>query len=238
MNANSVNASNAHPIAHAALAVGAGFLAGAVPFSQLMARAVADTDLREVGTRTVSGTSLYEVAGFGPLAVAGIADVAKGAVGPLLAGADHPLAAGLAGAAAVAGHDWSPFLAGAGGRGISPAIGSLLVRHRAGAAVLLGGLAGGRLLRSTGLGSFLADCALVPVLAAVDGPDGALAGALLLGPMIAKRLLGAGPPPPGAETPYRWRLLFDRDTRYADATRSGPPGKTRSSDHTAMEDHR
>ncbi len=227
-----MSASPARRTSHAALAIGAGFLAGSVPFSQIMARAVADTDLREVGTRTVSGTSLYRVAGFGPLAVAGIADVAKGAVGPLVAGPDHPLAASVAGAAAVAGHNWSPFLDGAGGRGISPAIGSLLVRHRVGAAVLLGGLAGGRVLRSTGLGSFLADCALVPALAAADGPQGAVTGAALLVPMVAKRLLGAGPPPPGTSSPYLWRLLFDRDTRQApDPQQSSTPQDT-PSEHT------
>ena len=47
-------------------------------------------DLRDVGNGTVSGTSLYRVAGFGPLALAGIADIAKATIGPLLAGSDRP----------------------------------------------------------------------------------------------------------------------------------------------------
>ena len=61
------------------------------------------------------------------------------------------------------------FLAGAGGRGISPALGALGVRHQPGSATLLGGLALGRLAGQTGLGCFIADVALVPVLARTRG---------------------------------------------------------------------
>ena len=63
----------------------------------------------------MSGTALYRVAGFTPLAVAGVLDVAKGAVGPLLAGRDRPVLAAVAGGAAVAGHNWSPWLRGRAG---------------------------------------------------------------------------------------------------------------------------
>src|SRR5438067_2391695 len=147
-----------------AVVLGVAYLAGAIPFSNLMARGARGVDLRRVGAGTVSGTSLYEVAGFVPLAVAGICDVAKGAVGPALAGPDRPELAAAAAAAGVAGHNWSPFLRGAGGRGISPALGALLVRNWPGTAVLLGGMTAGRLARETALGSFVADVALVPVL--------------------------------------------------------------------------
>ena len=101
------------------------FLIGSVPIANLVAHFTRGVDLREVGTGTVSGTSLYRVAGFLPLAAAGILDIGKGAVGPLAAGTDRPVLAALAGGAAVIGHNWSPFLRGAGGRGISPAIGAL-----------------------------------------------------------------------------------------------------------------
>src|SRR2546423_13758476 len=99
----------------------AAYLAGAIPFSNLIAKRRRGVDLRTIGTGTVSGTSLYEVAGFGALALAGVCDVAKGAVGPVLAGRDRPALQATACAAAVAGHNWSPFLGGAGGRGVSPA---------------------------------------------------------------------------------------------------------------------
>jgi len=187
--------------------LGLAYLAGAVPFSNLAARLLRGVDLRHVGTGTVSGTGLYRIAGFGPLAVAGSLDVAKGAVGPLLAGRDRPVLAALAGGAAVAGHDWSPFLGFAGGRGISPALGALAVNAPAGVAVLGLGLAGGRLARRTSLGCFLAYLALVPVLARVHGRRGALAGAAVLVPIIAKRLAGNAPPPAG---PERARVLWNR----------------------------
>src|SRR5437763_12803090 len=109
------------------------YLVGAIPFSNLMARRRRGVDLRTIGSGTVSGTSLYNVAGFGALALAGVCDVAKGSVGPLLAGRDRPGLQAAACGAAVAGHNWSPFLGGAGGRGISPAIGALRATAPAGA---------------------------------------------------------------------------------------------------------
>src|SRR5207248_6480030 len=84
--------------------VAAAYVAGAIPFSNLMAKQRRGVDLRTVGSGTVSGTSLYEVAGFGALALAGICDVVKGAVGPALAGRDRPALQAVACAAAVAGH--------------------------------------------------------------------------------------------------------------------------------------
>src|SRR5439155_7799056 len=123
------------PMRSPPVVVGAAYLAGAIPFSNLMARRARGVDLRSVGTGTVSGTSLHEVAGFVPLAVAGICDVAKGAVGPAPAARDRPGPAAAPAAAGVAGHNWSPFLNGAGGRGISPALGALLVRNWPGTAL-------------------------------------------------------------------------------------------------------
>jgi glycerol-3-phosphate acyltransferase PlsY len=188
------------------------FLCGSIPFSNIASRLIRGVDLRDVGTGTVSGTALHEVAGFGPLAVAGVLEVAKGSVGPLLAGRDRPELAATAAGAAVAGHDWSPFLRGAGGRGISPATGALLVSAPSGAAVLLGGLAAGRLARQTALVSLAADLALVPIAGKAHGRRGALAAGAVASVIVAKRLAGNAPPPPEARwTTLRNRLLFDRD---------------------------
>jgi glycerol-3-phosphate acyltransferase PlsY len=196
----------------APVVLAAAFACGSIPFSNIGARLTRGVDLREVGTGTVSGTSLHEVAGFGPLAVFGVLEVAKGAVGPLLARGDRPILASAAGAAAVAGHNWSPFLRGAGGRGISPATGALLANAPAGAAVLLGGMALGRLAHQTGLGSFLADIALVPVARRVHGRRGALAAAAVVTVIFAKRIAGNAPlPSENRGTALRNRLLFDRD---------------------------
>ncbi|HZD75162.1 MAG TPA: glycerol-3-phosphate acyltransferase [Actinomycetota bacterium] len=193
------------------LGLGAAFLVGSIPFSNMAARLTRGVDLRGVGNGTVSGTGLYRVAGFGPLAVAGALDVSKGAVAPLLVGRDHPavpLAAGLV----VAGHNWSPFLRGAGGRGISPALGALAVVGWPGALLLLAGMTCGKLVRQAALGTLLAQVALVPVLARTKGRRGALAGAAVVAPMLAKRLLGNSPPAgPSPGRVYLSRLLYDRD---------------------------
>jgi glycerol-3-phosphate acyltransferase PlsY len=190
-----------------------GFGAGSIPFSNVVAKWRAGVDLRTVGSGTVSGTGLYEVAGTGPLFAVGLFELAKGAVGPLLAGRHHPVAAALAGAAAVAGHNWSPFLRGAGGRGISPAIGALLVNAPAGSGLLLAGLALGKLAGETALGSFIADLLLVPVSGRVHGRTARMGALAVLVPIVAKRLMGNGPPSDPAPSVYFYRLVFDRDTR-------------------------
>jgi glycerol-3-phosphate acyltransferase PlsY len=189
--------------------VAGSYAVGAVPFSNIAAHRTHGVDLREVGSGTVSGTSLYRVAGFAPLAIAGVLELAKAAPGVLAAGPDRPVLQALAAGAAVAGHNWSPYLGFAGGRGLSPAIGSMLAGHWQGAAVLLGGMTIGRLCKQTAIGSLVAQAALVPVLAAVDGRDGALFGAAVLVPMLAKRL--AGNTPASSRRVWIRRLVVDRD---------------------------
>jgi glycerol-3-phosphate acyltransferase PlsY len=197
--------------------IAAGFAAGAVPFSGLAARLVAGVDLRRQGTGTVSGTGLYEVAGFGPLALAGSLDVAKGALGPLLAGPRRrPVLAALSAGAAVAGHNWSPLLGGAGGRGLSPALGATLACAPEGTVVLGAAMAVGRIVHQTALVSLLGIGALVPVLWRRRGLPGLVLAVSLALPMVGKRLTGNSPLPPGPERAkvIRSRLLFDRDPTH------------------------
>lgn len=196
-----------------AIAVVAGFAAGSLPFSHWAAKQKAGVDLRQVGSGTVSGTGLARVAGARVLVAVGLLELAKGAAGPLLAGRRRPVARALSGMAAVAGHNWSPWLGGAGGRGISPAMGSLLVNAPAGAGALLGGLAVGRLLGETALGSLVADLVLVPVSARYHGRPGRWAATAVLVPMLVKRLAGNGPPQAPTLKVYLYRLLVDRDDR-------------------------
>jgi acyl phosphate:glycerol-3-phosphate acyltransferase len=186
------------------------YLAGSVPWSQLAARR-RGVDLRAVGSGTVSGTALYGVAGFAPLAAAGSLDVAKGAVVPLIATQSRPGLSALATSAAVAGHNWSPFLGGAGGRGVAPALGGLLAGAPVGAAVVAAGLAAGRLTRQTGLGCFVAYVALVPIVHRVHGRKAALLAASVLAPVLAKRIAGNGRPTAWDRRTLLSRLLLDRD---------------------------
>lgn len=199
------------------------YLLGAIPFSNLFAGRLRGVDLRGVGTGTVSGTGLYRVAGFGPLAAAGLLDVAKGSVAGALAGG-RPVLGALAAGAVVCGHCWSVFLGGAGGRGISPAMGALAVVAWPGTVVLALGLACGRLLRETGLGSFLADVALIPVLALTHGGLGAAAGLAVVVPMMLKRVAGNAPAAPHRRAHiYANRLLFDTDERSIPRGGRGEP---------------
>ena len=196
-----------HPVVVGGLA----YLAGSVPFSNLTARARTGVDLRTVGDGTVSGTGLYRVAGAGPVVLAGIADVAKGALGPLLAGRRRPLLAASSGAAAVVGHDWSPFLRGAGGRGISVAMGALVVRQWRGSAILLAGVALGRVVDQAGFGGFVADVAVAPVLWRTNGWPGLLMALAVVVPMLAKRVAGNHAPAQPTFFTFAHRLLLDRD---------------------------
>jgi hypothetical protein len=92
-------------------------------------------------------------------------------------------------------------------------MGALLVTAPAGSGVLLAGLVVGKLAGETAVGSFLADVALVPVVARVHGRAARTASLAVLVPIVAKRLLGNAPPVrPGASV-YLNRLLLDRDTR-------------------------
>jgi glycerol-3-phosphate acyltransferase PlsY len=202
-------------------AVPAGFVAGSVPFSNLMAHRTRGVDLRNVGTGTVSGTALFEQAGFLPLAAAGIFEVAKGALGPALAGRNRPATAAAAAAAAVAGHDWSPFLGGAGGRGLSPAIGALTVSAPAGAVTLLAGLAAGRLGGESAIGCLVADLALIPIVKRVHGERAAWAAVAVVVPMLIKRLVGNGPPAQSSAGVYLRRFLLDRDDWAKDPGSTG-----------------
>lgn len=189
----------------------AAFAVGSIPFSNIAARLVAGVDLRTVSSGTVSGTSLYRVAGFVPLAIAGVADVAKGSLGPLLAGPERPVLVAVSGGLAVVGHNWSPWLRGAGGRGISPALGVLLVAAWPGAVLLLAGMVAGKVFSETALGAFVAELALVPVAALTYGSAGALAAVAVLVPMLAKRMAGNRPPDVRRPSAYLHRLVFDCD---------------------------
>jgi glycerol-3-phosphate acyltransferase PlsY len=193
-----------------ALAVITAYVLGAVPFSQIVSVRVAGTDLRSVGTGTVSGTGLYRIAGLWPLILGGGLDVLKGVVAALLAGDDAALAVGVS-AAVVIGHCWSVFLRGAGGRGISPALGTLAVLYWPGAALLLAGLVIGRLVKETGLAALLGDVAMVALLGVSTGAWGVALGLAVVLPMLVKRVVGNTRSESAGLRVYVNRLLFDAD---------------------------
>ncbi len=187
------------------------FALGSIPVANVISTRARGVDLRNEGTGTVSGTGLYRVAGFRWLVVGGILDVAKGAAAPLLAGGSRPTTAAIAGGLAIAGHNWSPFLRGQGGRGIGPALGALGVNAWVGIPVLVGPWLLGRAMRQSGAGAFVGQAALTPVLALTDGGCGALVGGAVALPMLVKRITSNGSPAVHSWRVYAHRLVFDRD---------------------------
>lgn len=183
---------------------------GSIPFSGWLARLARGVDLRGIDSGTVSGTGLYRVAGWKLLFVGGALDVAKGMVAVLVVDRTSARVRDVAVLAVVAGHNWSPWLGGAGGRGISAALGATAV-HAPEATVALGaGLAAGKLTGQTGLGSFVAQASL-PVVLGRRGTAGRVLGVGLVAVMWAKRLLGNRPPRQPSPSVYLRRLLFDHD---------------------------
>ena len=139
------------------------YLVGSIPVASLVARARGGADLGADGG-TVSGSALYAREGFGALALAGCAELAKGAYGPLAAGGGLAGRA-LAAAAAIVGHNWSPWLGFSGGRGVSLVLGAGAACAPEVTAVVGLGLGMGRLVRQSGLGTFFG-LAAVPLACA------------------------------------------------------------------------
>jgi len=115
-------------LAVAVLAVLGAYLLGAVPFGLLVVRAVTGRDIRKEGSGNIGASNVYRVAGpaVGVLVLA--LDMLKGLLPVVVSqrlGLDSmtTIAAGLA---AIAGHNWSVFLRGAGGKGVATSYGVLL----------------------------------------------------------------------------------------------------------------
>lgn len=104
------------------------FFIGALPFSWFLGR-MAGIDLRRVGSGNPGATNLYRAAGARWGVPGLLLDVAKGAAPAAAALWFFPhltAAAILAGAAAISGHIWTPFLAFRGGKGVATAAGAFL----------------------------------------------------------------------------------------------------------------
>jgi acyl phosphate:glycerol-3-phosphate acyltransferase len=192
---------------------GCSFLIGALPSAHLVAKCTTGVDLRAAHPECVSATGAYRAAGLAPFLIVSALDVTKGYFAARLAGPSQPALA-LHGALVVAGHNWSPFLRGAGGRGITPATGALLCSDWKGAALILGGPTLGYMCRESGLGAFASQALLLSVAVLSRERRAALPSvAAVLAPMWVKRIVG-NELEVHANLPlarYVERLLFDRD---------------------------
>jgi acyl phosphate:glycerol-3-phosphate acyltransferase len=193
------------------LLIGA-YLVGSIPFAQVLARANG-VDLRTTGTGNVGAGNLTKTVGARWGALAALLDGLKGLIPVLIAryGMDLGLAAsGMAGLAAVIGHNWSVFLRGRSGRGLATAAG-LLVGLDPVLIVWVGGwsLAGRRL--GGGFAGFLG-WGLLPLVALALGRPGpeVMFLVLLSAVLVGRRMQGNEESVPGMAPALR-RALYDTD---------------------------
>ncbi len=202
------------------LIVLASYVIGGVPVAYLVGRLLRGVDLRRSGSGNVGASNIWQSVSKASVVPVGLAEIGQGLLGIVIAKlAGESLGVQVvAGLAAVAGHNWSPFLRFSGGRGIAHAIGFMLVLSwpalGAFAGLSLLGVALRAVPQLVGLGIGVA-----PLAALVGGQSTEIvagtAGVALL--VIAKRLLTNQPTlPADAPAVLLNRLLYDRDTRERD----------------------
>lgn len=115
---------------------GASYLLGSIPFALLVGKFWAGIDIRRGGSGNTGATNLFRLAGWGPGLLGFLLDFGKGWVPALVAsGLGGPTAGLLMGLAAVAGHNWSVYLKGRGGKGAATSLGVLFAVAPLGALV-------------------------------------------------------------------------------------------------------
>lgn len=115
-----------------------GYLIGSLPFGFWLGR-WRGIDVRAYGSGRTGGTNVYRALGMRFGILTGVLDFLKGMVAVLLARAlfHDEAAAALAGAAAIAGHNWSLFLNFKGGAGGSTGGGALLALNPLAGAIVV-----------------------------------------------------------------------------------------------------
>lgn len=205
-----------------ALIVIGSYLTAAMPVAYLTARLLGGVDLRTTGSKNVGASNVWQSASRAAVVPVGLAEIAQGLAGPALARTtgESPGVQAAAGVAAVAGHNWSPYLGFSGGRGVGHAIGFMLAVSwpalGAFIAISLLGVRRKQIPQFVGLGILAA-----PAVSRVFGqPREIVRGLGIMAALIfAKRLLTNDPSlPPGAPAArvLTNRLLYDRDTTDRD----------------------
>lgn len=106
------------------------YMLGAIPFGVLVAKR-RGVDIRAQGSGNTGATNVARVIGLGPGLLVLALDAAKGALAVIAVRyyVGVPQVVALAGWAAIAGHCFSPFLGGRGGKGVATALGVLLTLY-------------------------------------------------------------------------------------------------------------
>ena len=204
---------------NASLIVLGSYFLGGLPVAYLTARLMRGVDLRRHGSGNVGASNVWQTVSRAAVVPVGLAEIGQGMLGIVIAKlADQSLAVQvLAGLAALAGHNWSPFLRFTGGRGVAHAIGFMLVLSWPGLGTFIGVSLTGVALRAVpqlvGLGIVAAPLAALAARQAPEIVAGTAAMAVLI---VAKRLLTNRPSLPAGADPRQVllsRLLYDRDSR-------------------------
>jgi glycerol-3-phosphate acyltransferase PlsY len=192
------------------------YLIGGVSAAYIAGRILRGIDLRLYGSRNVGASNVFQTVSRAAVVPVGLLDIAQGMAGVLIAkAAGEELAVQVAaGLAAIAGHNWSPFLKLTGGRGVGPAIGFMLVLSWPGLGAFAGASLIGVALRSVpqgvGLGIIIAPLAAI---ARGQSPEIVVGLTIVLLLVFAKRLLTNEPSLPRDGSVLLKRLIYDRDTR-------------------------
>ncbi|HEX5416717.1 MAG TPA: glycerol-3-phosphate 1-O-acyltransferase PlsY [Chloroflexota bacterium] len=107
----------------------AGYLLGAIPFGVIVGWWRRGIDVSRYGSGSTGATNVLRTMGWRASAVVFLGDMLKSAVAVLLARliVDSASVAALAGVAAIAGHCWSIYIGGKGGRGVTSTFGATLI---------------------------------------------------------------------------------------------------------------
>ena len=203
------------------------YLWGGIPTAYLVARFASGIDIRNYGSGNVGASNALVHVGAKTGVAIGLFDmIGKGILPVLLA---HAFDAGVGvqaavGLAAIAGHNWSPYIRFTGGRGVGTAGGVILafaLWHEAViATILIAGL-GRFVLKDTGLLTLIAMIAL-PVSAftlgllelAYRSPEITIMCALICVLLAVKRMTANWEPLPNEQPVLQTivcRILWDRD---------------------------
>jgi glycerol-3-phosphate acyltransferase PlsY len=110
------------------LVIAFSFIVGAIPFGVLFTKSQG-IDLKKVGSGNIGATNVLRVAGKKVALMTLMGDILKGTAAVALAravGGGTPVE-GMAGLAAVLGHDFSPFMRFRGGKGVATSLGVVLI---------------------------------------------------------------------------------------------------------------
>ena len=146
-------------IAVGVVSIGGAYLVGGIPWGVVLARLVGGPDPRTQGSGRTGGANVLRVLGPRVAAVAGILDLLKGSLAAVVPGllSAGLVIQGIAVLVAIIGHSRSPYIGFRGGRGVSPAFGSLVVLWPLVALIMIPVFFGViRLTRYSSLGSLVA----------------------------------------------------------------------------------